>query len=204
MWGSRYLSARQSRSVLDALRMCQQPSLTGAVVVMGVSGSGKSTLGLALAEALGWTFVDGDTLHPADNVAKMAAGIPLDDEDRQPFLERVALAITGRSRTGVVVACSALRRRYRDFIRARAGDVMFVMPVLDREALAARLAQRSDHFMPASLLDSQLELLEMPGSEEQAILVDGNEPTQVQVGQAVAALRARSAIADGRLADEDL
>ncbi len=163
--------------------------MTWAVVVMGVSGSGKTTLGRALAERLGWHFVDGDTLHPAENVAKMAAGIALDDEDRRPFLERVAQAITGQEPAGIVVACSALRRSYRDFIRARAGEVRFVLPVLQREVLVARLAQRSDHFMPASLLDSQLELLEIPGADEQAILVDGNVPTQAQVGQAMAALR---------------
>lgn len=177
--------------------------MTVAIVVMGVSGSGKSTLGPALAETLGWRFVDGDTLHPADNVAKMAAGIPLNDEDRRPFLERVAQAIAGQKRAGVVVACSALRRSYRDFIRARAGNVTFVLPVVDREALAARLAQRSDHFMPPSLLDNQLELLEMPGSDEQAILVDGNGPTQLQVGQAIAGLRARSTIGGGPIADGD-
>ena len=85
--------------------------MTGAVVIMGVSGSGKSTLGRALAETLGWHFIDGDTLHPPANVAKMAAGIPLDDSDRRPFLERVAQAIAEHRRAGVVVACSALRRR---------------------------------------------------------------------------------------------
>jgi gluconokinase len=160
---------------------------------MGVSGSGKSTLGRALAETLGWRFVDGDTLHPPENVAKMAAGIPLDDADRRPFLERVAQAVSGNRRSGVVVACSALRRSYRDFIRVRAGDVMFVLPVLDREILAARLAQRPDHFMPASLLESQLGLLELPGADEQSILLDGNEPTPLQVRQALAAMQARAA-----------
>jgi gluconokinase len=167
--------------------------MSGAVIVMGVSGSGKSTLGRALAETLGWRFVDGDTLHPPENVAKMAAGIPLDDADRRPFLERVAQAVSGYRRSGVVVACSALRRSYRDLIRERAGDVMFVLPVLDREILAARLAQRPDHFMPASLLESQLGLLELPGADEQSILLDGNEPTPLQVRQALAAMQARAA-----------
>jgi gluconokinase len=166
--------------------------MTGAVVVMGVSGSGKSTLGRALAEKLGWHFVDGDTLHPPANIAKMAAGTPLDDADRQPFLERVAHTITEHRRSGVVVACSALRRSYRNFIRARAGEVTFVMPVLDREVLMARLGQRTDHFMPSSLLDSQLDVLEFPDPDEAAILLDGNSPTQVQLGQALAGLKARS------------
>lgn len=171
---------------------------------MGVSGCGKSTLGCALAETLGWRFVDGDTLHPPENVAKMAAGIALDDADRRPFLEHVARAITEERHTGVVVACSALRRSYRDFIRARAGEVMFVLPLLDREVLAARLAQRHDHFMPSSLLDSQLGLLEFPAPDEWAILVDGNGSTQVQVGQVTAAVRARSTVPHGSVADRDL
>ncbi len=165
---------------------------------MGVSGSGKSTLGRALAATLGWQFVDGDTLHPAANVTKMAAGIPLDDADREPFLERVARVIAEKRRAGVVVACSALRRSYRDVIRARAGPVMFMLPVLDREILAARLGQRSGHFMPPSLLDSQLALLEFPDPDEQALLVDGNTPTEAQVGQALAAI-ARGAVSDESL-----
>jgi gluconokinase len=184
--------------------MRQRLTMTRAVVIMGVSGCGKSTLGRALAQTLGWHFVDGDTLHPPDNVAKMAAGIPLDDADRRPFLERVAHTITEHRRAGIVVACSALRRSYRDFIRARAGEVMFVLPVLDREILVARMAQRNDHFMPPSLLDSQLGLLEFPEPYEQAILVDGNDPTPLQVGQAMAAVRVRSGVPEGCGADRDL
>lgn len=183
--------------------MGHRPKMTGAVVIMGVSGSGKSTLGRALAETLGWSFVDGDTLHPPENVAKMAAGIPLDDADRRPFLENVAHTIAERRREGIVVACSALRRSYRDFIRARAGQVMLVLPVLGREQLEVRLAQRKDHFMPSSLLDSQLGLLDAPEPDEQAILIDGNEPTQVQVAQAIAAVRARGDVPAGCVADGD-
>lgn len=171
--------------------------MTGAVVIMGVSGCGKSTLGPALAGTLGWRFVDGDTLHPPANLAKMAAGMALDDADRRPFLERVAELIAAQRQAGVVVACSALRRSYRDYIRARGGPVMFVLPVLEREALVARLARRQDHFMPPSLLDSQLGLLEFPEPDEQVILVDGNEPTELQVGQAMAALRTRGQCGDG-------
>ena len=152
------------------------------VVVMGVSGCGKSTLGRALAAALQWTFVEGDELHPPANVAKMQAGVPLTDEDRQPFLERVAQAILERREHGVVVSCSALKRRYRDLIRAIAGDVCFVLPQLDRERLRARLLKRPGHFMPASLLDSQLEALEVPGDDEEAVLVDGSRTTQEQLG----------------------
>ena len=162
--------------------------MTGAVIIMGVSGCGKSTLGPAIAEKLGWKFVDGDSLHPPENVAKMAAGKPLDDADRQPFLEHVARAITEHRRAGVVVACSALQRSYRDLIRSRAGNVTFVLPILEREILLARLARRRNHFMPTSLLDSQLALLELPGSDEPAIVVDGNSPVQAQLGQVLAAL----------------
>ncbi len=171
--------------------------MTGAVVIMGVSGSGKSTLGPALAATLGWQFIDGDTLHPPANVAKMAAGIALNDADRRPFLERVAQVIAEQRQAGVVVACSALRRSYRDYIRVRAGPVIFVLPVMEREALAARLARRQDHFMPSALLDSQLAVLEFPQPDERVILVDGNDSTELQVGQALAEVRARSKFADG-------
>ena len=159
---------------------------------MGVSGCGKTTLGSALAEALVWRFVDGDTLHPPENIAKMAAGIPLQDADRLRFLERVAHAIAEQKQAGIVVACSALRRSYRDFIRGRTGEVIFVVPVVAREVLVARLAQRREHFMPPSLLDSQLDLLELPQADEQAVLLDGSCPTHIQVSQATAALRAQS------------
>lgn len=162
-----------------------------SVVVMGVSGCGKSTLGRALADALGWRFIEGDALHPPENIAKMAAGVPLTDADRQPFLIRVADAMAASREEGVVAACSALKRAYRDLIRERAGDVIFVLPVLTRGALLARMAQRTGHFMPVSLLDSQLEDLQPPGADEDVILVDGETPLEAQVAQALEALRAR-------------
>lgn len=165
--------------------------MTQAIVVMGVAGSGKSTLGRALAAALDWQFVEGDLLHPPGNIAKMAAGIPLDDDDRRPFLAGVAAAlVSGRDR-GVVVACSALKRSHRDFLREAAGDVVFVLPAIGRDALAARLLARHDHFMPASLLDSQLALLEPPSADEHAIVVDGNSPTTAQVAQVRLSLAAQ-------------
>ena len=121
---------------------------------MGVSGCGKSVLGRELSAALGLRFVEGDALHPEGNIAKMRAGVPLDDIDREPFLLNVAAAlVVGRAR-GVVVSCSALKRSYRDLIRSRAGAVTFVWPRVDRAVLATRLAQRRDHYMPASLLES--------------------------------------------------
>ncbi len=159
---------------------------------MGVSGCGKSTLGSALAEILGWRFVEGDDLHPPGNIAKMAAGIPLEDEDRWPFLENVALAISEAGDHGIVAACSALKRRYRDLIRARSGEVMFVLPMLDRERLVARLALRRGHFMPPALLDSQLAELEALDPDERGVLVDAADPLLAQITRVTAALRAFS------------
>ena len=161
--------------------------MSRAIVIMGVSGSGKSTLGRELAPALGVAFVEGDTLHPEANIAKMRAGIPLDDRDRQPFLENVANAIVA-AKGGVVVSCSALKRSYRDLIRARAGAVTFVWQKVGRAELAARLARRRGHYMPASLLDSQLAALEPPDADEHAIVVDGAAATARQVADVLTAL----------------
>lgn len=156
------------------------------IVVMGVSGAGKTTLARALAVRLGWPFVEGDALHPPGNIAKMAAGIPLSDEDRLPFLENVAAVLA--SEEAVVVSCSALKRRYRDLIRARAGGVCFVLPLLDRAELKARLRMRSGHFMPPALLDSQLAALEMPDVDEHAILIDGTPGVETQVARVLSSL----------------
>jgi len=156
---------------------------------MGVCGCGKSTLGCALAYRLGWRFVEGDTLHTATNIAKMAAGVPLDDEDRRPFLERVARACAEEYQAGVVVSCSALKRSYRDFIRLRAPGVTFVLPLIDRDRLLARLGKRDNHFMPVSLLDSQLAVLELPDPDERAIIVDGSAAPAEQVAYTIAALQ---------------
>jgi gluconokinase len=145
-----------------------QPPL---IVVMGVSGSGKSTIGRLLAEQLEVPFIDADDLHPITNVDKMAAGQPLDDDDRWPWLAAVGEAIAGASRTGVVVACSALKRSYRDAIRAEAPAVTFVYLHGERELLASRLGKRENHFMPATLLDSQLETLQVPGDDEGGVTV---------------------------------
>jgi len=163
--------------------------MSRAFVIMGASGCGKSTLGRALADALGSPFVEGDTLHPAANTARMAAGVPLNDADRRPFLEHVAGVIAARGCAGIVVSCSALKRSYRDLIRAQAGKVTFVLPEVPREVLFSRLARRRNHFMPASLLDSQLATLERPEPSEQAISLDGTATTDAQVAQVLAALR---------------
>ena len=142
------------------------------LVVMGVAGSGKSTVGPLLAEQLGWDFGEGDELHPEANVAKMAAGKPLTDADRWPWLARVRAWIDEHVATGRpgVITCSALKRGYRDVLRDP--HVVFVHLSGTREQLADRLANRADHFMPVSLLESQLADLESPGPDEQALTVD--------------------------------
>jgi len=162
-----------------------------ALVVMGVSGSGKSTVAAGIAAALGLHFIDGDGLHSPASVARMQAGTPLGDEDRWPWLERIAerLVDDGRWPRGVVIACSALRRAYRDRIRAGAPGVRFVF--LDGPAglIRARMAGRAGHYMPESLLASQLRTLEPPGEGEPDVLrLDIALPAEAVIGAAVRAL----------------
>lgn len=142
---------------------------------MGVASCGKTTLGEALARELGVKFVEGDALHPEANIAKMTAGIPLTDEDRWPWLQHVGEALRGEE--GVIAACSALRRAYRDRLREAAGrPVSFLFLDGTSEVLAARIAARKNHFMPPSLLDSQLATLEPPGADEMALRLDLTRP----------------------------
>lgn len=143
------------------------------VVVMGVSGSGKSTVGAALADALGLRFVDGDALHSAANVAKMAAGIPLDDADRAPWLDAIGAVLADGP---VVVACSALKRAYRNRLRAAAPGLQLVFLDGSPALLASRMTSRPGHFMPTSLLDSQLATLERPAPDEHALTADIAQP----------------------------
>lgn len=156
------------------------------IVVMGVSGSGKSTVAAALAGRVGGIFLDADDFHPPANVAKMAAGIPLTDEDRMPWLARVAEAMIAADRPDrpAVVACSALRRRYREALRAAAADVFFVQLDGPPELLAERIGARTDHFMPASLLMSQLALLEPLESDERGAVVSIDAPAADVVADA--------------------
>ena len=162
------------------------------IVVMGVSGSGKSTLAQALAAALNIHFVEGDALHPPHNVQRMAAGTPLTDADRHGWLQAVAeqLGNATAGSSGVVVACSALKRSYRDLLRAAAPDLRLVFlhgpPALLRE----RLATRVGHYMPASLLQSQLDTLEPPAPDEHAIALDIALPPAELVARAVQQLEA--------------
>lgn len=139
-------------------------------VVMGVSGCGKSTVGAQLATALGLEFLEGDSLHPASNVARMAAGVALSDEDREGWLQTLAARlqraqVDGR---GLVLSCSALKRAYRDILRRGAPDACFLHLQGDYPLLAARMAARTGHYMPLSLLASQLSTLEAPGAGENA------------------------------------
>jgi gluconokinase len=142
-------------------------SLT-TVVVMGVAGAGKSSVMAALTAKLGWPALEGDSLHPATNVAKMAAGVPLTDEDRAPWLEAIAAAIGAREAEGSssVVTCSALRRRYRDVLRRGHPSVWFIHLVAPGDVLASRITNRIGHYMPPELLTSQLETLESLETDE--------------------------------------
>jgi carbohydrate kinase (thermoresistant glucokinase family) len=149
--------------------------MSGAIVVMGVAGCGKSTVGALVADSVHAEFVDADSLHPPESVAKMAAGTPLTDDDRWPWLDLVGgrIADAVRAGRGIVVACSVLRRKHRDaIVRAAGVDVTFAHLHADAETLAARIAARSDHFMPASLLDSQLSTLEPLAEDEAGFSVD--------------------------------
>ncbi|MCU1437893.1 MAG: gntK 1 [Naasia sp.] len=162
-----------------------------AVIVMGASGSGKSTVGRLIAERLGVDFVDADDLHSPESTAKMAAGTPLTDEDRWPWLRRVGAVLADETAQGrsSVVACSALRRAYRDLLRqAAGGPVTFVHLHGTRELLEQRLGKREGHFMPPALLDSQLATLEPLGPDERPVLVDIALPPEQAADAAIAAL----------------
>lgn len=162
------------------------------LVVMGVSGSGKTTIGQRLAARLGCEFLEGDDLHPADNVAKMRAGTPLNDADRQPWLRELAAWIGDRVTTGRggVVACSALKRSYRDLLAGGHDEVFFVHLAAARDAIAQRLANRDHEFMPARLLDSQFADLEPLQADEHGVTVDVMRARADVVADALAAVEA--------------
>ena len=154
---------------------------------MGVSGSGKTTIGRALADELGWTFLDADDFHPPASVAKMAAGVALSDEDRWPWLDRLAGELRALDERGrhVVLACSALKQEYRDRLK-RAGELRWAYLKGDAATIELRLAKRRGHYMPASLLASQFATLEEPA---EAIVVDIRKSIAAQVAQIAASLR---------------
>ena len=169
-------------------------SLCDIPIFMGVSGAGKSTLGAAVAAELGWPFFDGDDFHPPENVAKMAAGMPLNDDDRQPWLTRLHDLIAEQLARGhpAVIACSALKKSYREQLRAGNEGLIFVYLQGDFERISRRLAGRRDHYMPAGLLESQFADLEEPGPDE-AIVLD----IDATVGEVVAALGSSGAEGPG-------
>jgi gluconokinase len=155
---------------------------------MGVAGSGKSTVGIALAELLGAVYIDGDDLHSDASVAKMSAGQPLTDQDRAPWLVRVGETLHA-ARGPVLIGCSALKRRYRDTIRAHAGGpVAFVHLSGNRDVIASRMSGREGHFMPVNLIDSQFAALEPLGPDEAGFAVDIDQPLQSLVDEAARTL----------------
>ena len=166
---------------------------TRAVVVMGVSGSGKTVVGEALASLLGWRFLDADGFHPPANVALMSRGIPLSDAERAPWLDRLAevlAAALDREGPGTVLACSALARRYRERMGVGREGVRLVFLDGPPDLIRARIGARRDHFMPASLLDSQLAALERPAADERPVVVSIEDDPETIAARIAAAIDA--------------
>ncbi|VDM71134.1 unnamed protein product [Strongylus vulgaris] len=153
-----------------------------AIIVMGVSGCGKTTIGTQIAKHLGWTYKDGDEFHSDANITKMSSGIPLNDEDRRPWL--TAINDYCKSHPKVVVGCSALKRKYRDMLR---NDVRckFIFLNVSRKELERRLQLRKDHYMPSHLLDSQLATLEPPGADENTLTLNIENEAPIEVTEAL-------------------
>jgi gluconokinase len=169
------------------------------IVVMGVSGSGKSTVAAGLVERLGWDFAEGDDFHPPANVEKMRSGTPLDDEDRWPWLRTLAGWIGEHEQAGTsaVVTCSALKRVYRDLLRDGHPSVWFAHVTADRELLRERVEHRPGHYMPSSLLESQLATLEPLQDDEPGASISGAGAPQDVVAHLLTALRAERSVQPG-------
>lgn len=168
-------------------------STPNILLLMGVSGCGKTTVGEMLADCLGWRFLEGDDLHPPANIAKMQSGTPLNDADRRPWLEAIAARIDqwrAQEAQGVV-ACSALKRAYRDILIGNRDDVGLVFLNGTKDLIAARLAARTDHFMPPGLLDSQFAALQPPTPDENPLTIAIDAPAAELVTRILAALAAR-------------
>ncbi|MER7790128.1 gluconokinase [Streptomyces sp. NPDC097640] len=159
------------------------------VVVMGVSGTGKTTVGERLAAELGVPYAEADAFHPPANIAKMSAGVPLDDDDRWPWLDAIGEWAHEHTAGGGVVSCSALKRSYRDRLRAAAPDVFFLHLTGDRDQIAARMEARKGHFFTSKMLDSQLATLEPLQPDENGVAVDITPEPETVTERAVAALR---------------
>jgi gluconokinase len=158
------------------------------VVVMGVAGTGKTTIGPLLAARLGVPYAEGDEFHPQANIDKMSAGHPLDDDDRWPWLDAIGAWAHGRAGLGGVVSCSALKRSYRDRLRAEAPGILFVHLTGDRKLIGDRMAHRHGHFMPTALLDSQFATLQPLQADEPGVAVDVSGTPEEIAARALAAL----------------
>jgi gluconokinase len=184
---------RMTNRLMDSKHNTKHHGDHQAVVVMGVSGCGKSAVANGVAQRFAWRAVDGDDLHSPDAVAKMRAGTPLTDADRWPWLDRVGATLANKAhgRSGTVVACSALRRAYRDRLRSACPGVRFVFLDGDATIIATRMGQRQDHYMPTTLLTSQLQALERPGLDEPDVFrMDIAQPLAALLAQICAVLGA--------------
>ncbi|TPL95710.1 gluconokinase [Mesorhizobium sp. B2-3-12] len=166
-------------------------SVPPAIVVMGVAGCGKSAVGIALAAALDALFIEGDRLHPPENVARMARGEPLTDQLREGWLDAIGkqIAASAGKVQGVVAACSALKRGYRERLRGFCPDIVFLYLEIDPATARRRVGNRKGHFMPASLVDSQFAILEPPEADERALTLDATRPVDELVADAMRSMR---------------
>lgn len=161
------------------------------IMIMGIMASGKSRIGERVAASRGGHFIECDDWHPKENVEKMAAGIPLTDEDRAPWLNRLAMEVGATAKAGpqTVFSCSALKQAYRERLRARLPDLTTICLTLDAATAAQRAGGRSEHFMPSALVESQLATLELPENEPRTVIVDATQPFERVLEQVEAALK---------------